>query len=179
MARSYDMILAGFGGQGVLFAGKLIAYAGLLDQREVSWLPSYGPEMRGGTANCSVCLSDEPVGSPLVLAPDVLVALNQPSFDKFVDTIVDQGLAIVDTAMVQVPEDAPSHVTYFEIPASKVAEEEGLKGLANVLCVGKLFAETHFCEEASLYEAVRKCVSARKQDMIDKNIEALKRGMQL
>ena len=176
MASAHNFILAGFGGQGVLFAGKLIAYAGLLDQREVSWLPSYGPEMRGGTANCSVCLSDEPIGSPLVLAPDILVALNQPSFDKFVDSVAPGGLILVDSTMVKIEKSLPN-MRLLAIPAKQVAEDEGLKGLANVLCVGKLFAETQFCSEESLFAAVKKCVSARKTDMIEKNFEALKLGM--
>ena len=105
MSRSVNMVLAGFGGQGVLFAGKLIAYAGLLEDREVSWLPSYGPEMRGGTANCSVCLSDDPIGSPLVLAPDVLVAMNQPSLDKFEASVAEGGIVVADSTLVQrIPE---------------------------------------------------------------------------
>ena len=90
------LVLAGFGGQGVLFAGKVIASAGLIEDREVSWLPSYGPEMRGGTANCNVCLSDRPIGSPLVTEPTALIALNQPSYDKFIDTVKPGGLVIAD-----------------------------------------------------------------------------------
>ena len=85
MGATHNILLAGFGGQGVLFAGKVIATAGLIENRELSWLPSYGPEMRGGTANCSVVLSDEPIGSPLVTAPSELIVMNQPSFDKFCD----------------------------------------------------------------------------------------------
>src|SRR5512136_1934654 len=113
-----NVLLAGFGGQGVLFAGKLIAEAGLIEGREVSWLPSYGPEMRGGTANCSVCLSDEPIGSPLVLEPDVLIAMNQPSVDKFIGEVVPGGIVIVDTTMVAtVPER--EDVTIFKLPATK------------------------------------------------------------
>ena len=84
MSRDFNMVLAGFGGQGILFAGKVIAYGGLNDGKEISWLPSYGPEMRGGTANCSVCISDKTIGSPLVVTPDVLIALNLPSFEKFI-----------------------------------------------------------------------------------------------
>ena len=144
MSRSVNMVLAGFGGQGVLFAGKLIAYAGLLEDREVSWLPSYGPEMRGGTANCSVCLSDDPIGSPLVLAPDVLVAMNQPSLDKF---------------------------------EASVAEEAGFKKLANIILAGKLFAETRFCEEETLWKAIEKCVPAKKTAMLDMNKRALQLGI--
>lgn len=86
-----NMLLAGFGGQGVLFAGKIIAYAGLMEDKQVSWLPSYGPEMRGGTANCSVCLSDQPIGSPLVLNPELLIVMNLPSYDKFIGTVTPGG----------------------------------------------------------------------------------------
>ena len=86
-----EILLAGFGGQGILFMGKMLAYFGLYENKEVSWLPSYGPEMRGGTANCSVSLSDDPIGSPLILEPDVLVAMNQPSLDKFEGAVVPGG----------------------------------------------------------------------------------------
>ena len=95
-----ETIFAGFGGQGILFAGKLLAYLGLYQDKQVSWLPSYGPEMRGGTANCSVTLSDKPIGSPLITRPSALIALNQPSFDKFIDNVEEGGIVVVDTAMV-------------------------------------------------------------------------------
>lgn len=171
-----NIILAGFGGQGILFAGKLIAYAGLIDEREVSWLPSYGPEMRGGTANCSVCLSDDPIGSPLVLNPDGLIAMNQPSFDKFEGALADGATVVVDTTMVQrVPQIAGVKVC--AIPATQIAEKAGLKGLANVICVGKLYAEMGFCTEDALFAAVDKCVSARKSDLLGSNKEALRMGI--
>lgn len=177
MERTLDMIFAGFGGQGILFAGKLVAYAGLIEDREVSWLPSYGPEMRGGTANCSVCLSDEPIGSPLVLKPNILVAMNQVSFDKFKDSVKPGGIIIVDSTMVhEIPSLA--EVEVHALPATHKAEEEGLKGLANMICVGKLFAVTHFCEEASLFASVEKCVSARKQNLLESNKKALLMGME-
>ena len=102
---NYEIVLAGFGGQGILFAGKVLAYAGLLDGKEVSWLPSYGPEMRGGTANCSVCVSDEPIGSPLILDPQVLVAMNTPSFEKFINSVKPGGKVFVDYSMVDVKTD--------------------------------------------------------------------------
>ena len=95
-----NFILAGFGGQGILFSGKVVAYTGLMDGKEVSWLPSYGPEMRGGTANCSVCISDEPIGSPLVLTPDILMAMNLQSYDKFIDTVAPGGFAAIDSTLV-------------------------------------------------------------------------------
>ena len=93
-----QLVLAGFGGQGVLFAGKVVASAGLLEDRELSWLPSYGPEMRGGTANCSVTLSDNPIGSPLIMEPNALIAMNQPSFDKFIEAVVPGGIVVIDSS---------------------------------------------------------------------------------
>ena len=122
-----NLLFAGFGGQGVLFAGKLVASAGLIEGRELSWLPSYGPEMRGGTANCSVCLSDDPIGSPLVLEPDVLIAMNQPSLDKFIDDVVPGGMVLVDSTMVShVPERAGVRVV--EVPATRLAEDQNPNG---------------------------------------------------
>lgn len=179
MAGTLNILLAGFGGQGVLFGGKLIASAGLEDGREVSWLPSYGPEMRGGTANCSVVLSDEPIGSPLVLQPDVLVAMNQPSFDKFIDSVVPGGLVIADSAMV--PSTAAhgrNDVSVLAIPATKMAEEHGLKGLANVILVGKVFAETAFSTREALDAAVEHSVPARKQHLLEPNKKAIVLGME-
>ena len=171
-------ILAGFGGQGLLFGGKVIAYAGLIEDRELSWLPSYGPEMRGGTANCSVTLSDEPIGSPLITEPTAIIAMNQPSLDKFEDTVVPGGVIVVDSALTNT---APTRadVKSFMIPATSTAEEAGLKGLANIVCVGKLWAETHFCERESLDAAIRKAVPARKAAMVEKNLTALKLGIEL
>lgn len=177
MSKPLNIILAGFGGQGVLFAGKVIAYSGLLEDREVSWLPSYGPEMRGGTANCSVCLSDEPIGSPLVTSPDVLVALNQPSYDKFKDTVAQGGTIIADTTMVQSVDDIDG-VNTVALPLSKIAEEAELKGLTNVVSIGKLFELIGFCEEETLEKAIEKCVPARKKDMLEKNMRALEVGKQ-
>lgn len=177
MAAPLNLLLAGFGGQGVLFAGKLIANAGLVEGRELSWLPSYGPEMRGGTANCSVCLSDEPIGSPLVLEPDALVAMNQPSLDKFFSDVVSGGIVIVDSTMVpRVPER--DDVTVFPIPATQIAEESGLKSLANVILVGKLFKETGFCSAAALDTAIVKCVPPKRQQLLEPNRRALAIGME-
>ncbi len=176
MSRSYRIVLAGFGGQGILFAGKLVAYAGLIEGREVSWLPSYGPEMRGGTANCSVCLSDDAIGSPLVLAPDVLVVMNQPSMDKFENSVAEGGIVIADSTLVQhVPEIAG--VRTCAIPATAMAEEAGFKKLANIICAGKLFAETRFCAEETLWKAIEKCVPAKKAEMLDMNKRALQLGI--
>ncbi|MCL2503705.1 MAG: 2-oxoacid:acceptor oxidoreductase family protein [Coriobacteriia bacterium] len=175
MADQLNVLLAGFGGQGILFAGKLIAEAGLIDGREISWLPSYGPEMRGGTANCSVCLSDEPIGSPLVLEPDVLVAMNQPSLDKFIGQVVPGGTVILDSVMIAtVPER--DDVTIIELPATRLAEDAGLKGLANVVLLGRVLKETGFCAAETLDKALQKSVSPKRQHLLEPNRKALSLG---
>ncbi len=171
------IVFAGFGGQGLLFAGKVVAYAGLIDDHEVSWMPSYGPEMRGGTANCSVTIADEPIGSPLVLDPTVLIAMNNPSLTKFADAVVPGGLILMDTSLVNVPLERDD-VTAFGIPATAMAEEAGLKGLANIVLVGKMFEQTSFCSQETIEAAIKKAVPPTKAALIEKNIEALKIGMQ-
>lgn len=173
-------VLAGFGGQGILFAGKLIANTALVEDREVSWLPSYGPEMRGGTANCSVTLSDEPIGSPLVLDPDVLMAMNQPSLDKFRASVVPGGLIVADSTMVpSLPGagEAAEGVRVVPVPATALAEQNGLKGLANIILVGRIWAETRFCGREALESALRACVPARKQHLLEPNLCALQMGI--
>ena len=177
MAKPLNLLLAGFGGQGLLFAGKLIAEAGLIEGREISWLPSYGPEMRGGTANCSVCLSDEPIGSPLVLEPDVLIAMNQPSLDKFIGDVAPGGMVIIDSTMIaHVPER--DDVTLHSVPATKLAEEAGLKGLANVILVGRLLKEIGFCGVEALDAAIVKSVPPKRQQLLEPNRKALEIGME-
>lgn len=173
--QDIEIVLAGFGGQGILFAGKLIAYAGLLDQREVSWMPSYGPEMRGGTANCSVCLSNEPIGSPLVTEPDVLVAFNLPSYDSFVNKVKPGGLVLVDSSMVDVC-PMRNDIRFERIDATRLAEDNELKGLANVVAIGKLLQLTHFSSLEMLEAAIEKSVPAKKQDMVGFNKKALAIG---
>ena len=170
------IILAGFGGQGVLFAGKVIASTALIENREVSWLPSYGPEMRGGTANCSVTISDRVVGSPLVTEPDVLIAMNQPSYDKFIDDVVRGGIVIVDSGLVPNIRERED-VTICKLPAQQIAEDNEMKGLGNIVLVGKLFEQIGFCSRETLDAAIDKCVPARKQAMVALNKKALELGM--
>lgn len=177
MSDNYNMLLAGFGGQGILFAGKVIAYGGLMEGKEISWLPSYGPEMRGGTANCSICVSDTPIGSPLVLSPNVFIAMNLPSFDKFIDSVEAGGTVIVDSFLINKKVERTDVKTFY-VPATQLAEEKGLKGLANIILIGKLFKETGFCSWESLEKAIAKCVPPRKQHLCASNIQAIKLGME-
>lgn len=174
--KDMNSILAGFGGQGILFMGKVIAYAGLIEGKEVSWLPSYGPEMRGGTANCSVCMSDEPICSPLVNNPNVLITMNLPSFDKFIDTVTPGGVVIIDSTLVPKKVERDDIQAYY-VPATALAEEKGLKGLANIILMGKMLALTNFCSMETMQKTIEKVVPPRKQYLIPKNMEAIELGM--
>jgi 2-oxoglutarate ferredoxin oxidoreductase subunit gamma len=175
MDKPTNIMLAGFGGQGILFAGKVIAYSGLLDGHEISWLPSYGPEMRGGTANCSVVLSDETIGSPLVINPDVLIAMNLPSYERFIDMVVPGGLVVADSTMVGTC-TMRQDIEYFAIPATALAEENELQGLANIVMVGKLLDLIGFSTEETVAQAIDKSVSAKHVDLAEANKKALKIG---
>lgn len=171
-----NSILAGFGGQGILFMGKVIAYAGLFDNKEVSWLPSYGPEMRGGTANCSVCISDEPICSPLVNNPNVLIVMNLPSFEKFINAVVPGGLVVIDSALIDKKVERDDISAYY-VPATGLAEENGLIGLANIILMGKMLALTNFCSMETMKKTFEKIVPPRKQHLIEKNLKAIEIGM--
>ena len=170
-----QVLIAGFGGQGVLFAGKCLAYEGLYENKQVSWLPSYGPEMRGGTANCSVILSDEPVGSPIVNNPDVLIVMNLPSLDKYESATIKGGKIFVDSTLIARKVER-ADVDAFYIPATKIAQELGIPTLANMVIIGKMIKETGIVTFENACEAMKKVVSARHQDLLDANIKALNAG---
>ena len=170
-----NMLIAGFGGQGVLFAGKFIAYKGLLEGRQLSWLPSYGPEMRGGTANCSVILSDTPVGSPIVSQPDVLIAMNLPSLDKYEDAAVSGAKIFVDSTLID-RKVKRTDVTAYYIPATKMAKDAGFPTLANMIMVGKVIKETGVVSYDGIKEALGKVVSAKHADLLDINLKAIESG---
>lgn len=171
----YQILLAGFGGQGVLFAGKFLAYKGLLEGRHVSWLPSYGPEMRGGTANCSVILSDTDVGSPIVTRPDILVAMNLPSLDKYEEKVAPGGTIIYDSTLISRPL-ARTDVKAVALPATKIASDAGYPTLSNMLLMGALLKYTDAARHDGLEAALKKVVSARHQDLYDANLKAVELG---
>ena len=168
-------LFAGFGGQGILFAGKLLAYKGLIDEKEVSWLPSYGPEMRGGTASCSIIISDTPVGSPIVSNPDILIAMNLPSLDKYEKTVEEGGMIFYDSSLIE-REVIRKDVKAFPIPATKMADENGTPTLANMIIMGKVLKETGTFTEESVMAALKKVISAKRADMLDINFNAIKLG---
>lgn len=173
--KDWNFIFAGFGGQGILFTGKVVAYTGLLDGHEVSWLPSYGPEMRGGTANCSVCISDRPVASPLVTAPNVLLVMNGPSYDRFIGSVEPGGCVVLDSSMIKTA-SGRTDLTMAEIPATRLAKENGLGGGANMIMLGRLLKETGFTTLEGIRAGVEKSVPASKKHLLEANIRAIELG---
>ena len=173
--KTTQILIAGFGGQGVLFAGKFLAYKGLMEDLQVSWLPSYGPEMRGGTANCSVVLSDMPVGSPIITTPDVLVAMNLPSLQKFVDTVVPGGKIFIDSTLIDAKVER-TDVEVFYIPATQMAKDAGFSTLANMILMGKVIKETGAVRFDNNKETLESFIPAKKAKLIDINCQALQTG---
>ena len=170
-----QILIAGFGGQGVLFAGKFLATKGLIDDKNVSWLPSYGPEMRGGTANCSVIISDDPVGSPIVSEPDCLIAMNLPSLRRYESSVVPGGMIIVDSTLIDEKVER-NDVSVFYVPATKMAKDEGFATLANMILCGKLLKEISDMSFENTTEALQKVIPARKANLLDVNLNALRVG---
>ena len=173
--KTTQILIAGFGGQGILFAGKFLAYKGLLEDKQVSWLPSYGPEMRGGTANCNVILSDTPVGSPIVTAPDVLVAMNLPSLEKYVDTVVPGGQIYLDSSLIDA-KVARTDVQVFYLPATQMAKDAGIQSLANMILMGSLLENHPELSFEGTQAVVEKLVPPTKAQMIQMNMQALNMG---
>jgi 2-oxoglutarate ferredoxin oxidoreductase subunit gamma len=173
-----EIIIAGFGGQGVLFAGQVLAYAALDNGKEVTWIPSYGPEMRGGTANCTVVIADEEIGSPLVQNPPLAIALNLPSYDKYEPLMRPGGVLIVNSSMIdRTPKRGD--ITEILIPANEVAEEIGDKKLTNMVVVGALLASLPELTIADMELALKNHLPARHHHLLPKNYLALQRGYDL
>ena len=173
-------VLSGFGGQGLLFAGKIMANCGLIDGRQVSWMPSYGPEMRGGTANCSVSLSDDAIGTPFITKPTALIAMNQPSVEKFAASVQPGGSIVIDTTLALNGAEGvelASDVIIAAFKATEIAEAEGLKGLANIICLGKLWSLDPFCEREVVDQAIAKCVPPKRQHLLEPNLRAFQIGI--
>ena len=173
--KTTQILIAGFGGQGILFAGKFLAYKGLLEDLQVSWLPSYGPEMRGGTANCSVILSDDPVGSPIITHPDVLIVMNLPSLQKYVDTVVPGGQIYVDSALIA-EKVARTDVSVYYIPATQMAKDAGVGTLANMIMMGHVLKNNPELSFEGTEVTVQKLAPAKKPELVGLNMKALEAG---
>ena len=173
--KTTQILIAGFGGQGVLFAGKFLAYKGLVQDKQVSWLPSYGPEMRGGTANCSVILSDTPVGSPIITNPDVLIAMNLPSLQKFVNDVVPGGHIILDSTLIDAKVERGDVQVHY-IPATQLAKDAGFTSLANMILAGKAIRVSDCVDFADNVGTLQSFIPAKKANLIDANCQALQIG---
>lgn len=173
--KTTQYLFSGFGGQGILFSGKFLAYKGLIEGKNVSWLPSYGPEMRGGTASCSVIVSDSLVGSPIVSAPDVLVAMNLPSLDKFESSVKSGGIIFLDSSLIE-RKVTRTDVTVYYVPATRLANENGISTLANMIMVGKILKVLEENTQEGIEKALAKVISARHADMLEFNRKAIQIG---
>lgn len=173
-----EIIFAGFGGQGVLFVGQLLAYTALEEGRHVTWIPSYGPEMRGGTANCTVVISDEPIGSPVCLHPSIAVAFNNPSLEKYEPLVRPGGLLVVNRSLIVAP-PTRTDLEIVLIPATEVATEMGQVRVANMILLGALLARQPVVSPHAVLSVLQEKLGARKAHLHDLNSAALERGLAL
>ena len=170
-----EIIVAGFGGQGVLFAGQLLTYAAMDEGLQVTWIPSYGPEMRGGTANCTVVISDEEIGSPMVSRPTAVIAMNLPSLDKYEDKVKAGGLLVVNQSMVD-REVKRTDIKVVMVPANTISEELGDKRMTNMVLLGALLANLNVLPTTAVEKALKEHLPARHQNLLPLNKEAMQRG---
>jgi len=170
-----EILFAGFGGQGVMFAGQVVAYAAMDTGKEVTWIPSYGPEMRGGTANCTVVIADEEIGSPLVNYPPAVLVMNLPSLDKYEPMVSKGGVLVVNSSMVD-RDVKRKDITWVTLPCSEIAEEVGDRRMANMVATGALMALLPVLEIKDLENALKAHMPGRHKHLLSKNVEAIKRG---
>jgi 2-oxoglutarate ferredoxin oxidoreductase subunit gamma len=172
-----EIIISGFGGQGVLFAGQLLAYAGLAEGRHVTWIPSYGPEMRGGTAHCTVIISDDEIGSPLVRRPSVAIVLNPPSMEKYAPLVKPSGVLLFDSTLVSINSNR-TDLREIGVPAKDIAAELGFPQIANVVMLGTLIAATGVLKPETIDQILDEHLGTRHRNALEANKVALRRGME-
>jgi 2-oxoglutarate ferredoxin oxidoreductase subunit gamma len=172
-----EIVIAGFGGQGALFAGQILAYAAMDAGKEVTWIPSYGPEMRGGTANCTVIIADEEIGSPLVRHPRAVIAMNLPSLDKYEHLIIQNGTIIINSSFVNRPLNR-NDLHSVAIPANDIAETLGEKRMSNIVMLGALIASLPVLTLMDIEQSIINHLPKRHLNLLPSNIEALKLGAQ-
>jgi 2-oxoglutarate ferredoxin oxidoreductase subunit gamma len=170
-----EIIMAGFGGQGILFLGKVLAEVGMSTGQNVSWMPSYGPEMRGGTANCTVVISKPEIASPIVLEPDTLIAMNRPSVTKFEPKIKAGGTMLYNSSLID-QEKFRDDIKVIDVPANKLAADLGNAKVANVIMAGAYVSISGVITYDDVIEALPKIIPASKKDLLEINIEAFKKG---
>jgi 2-oxoglutarate ferredoxin oxidoreductase subunit gamma len=172
-----SIIVSGFGGQGTLFAGQVLAYAAMDNGLEVTWIPSYGPEMRGGTAHCTVIISEEPIGSPLVRRPDVVLAMNLPSVDKYESLVKDGGVMVANSSLFN-REITRKGIQSLLIPANSIAEEIGMSRLGNMIMVGAMLAINPLLPLETVKKALGEHIPERHKKTLPMNYEAMDKGYQ-
>ena len=170
-----ETIISGFGGQGVLFIGKVMAYAALEEGLEVTWFPSYGPEMRGGTANCTVVISDEEIGSPQAFKPRAVIVMNLPSLDKYEDDVAPGGYLVINTSLIS-RKIKRNDIQVIEVPGTELAEEMGDKRLANSILLGALLAKADCVKMENAEKGLEKSLSGGKKDLLEINKQAMRKG---
>lgn len=170
-----EIVFSGFGGQGVLFAGQILTFAGMDAGREVTWMPSYGPEMRGGTANCTVIIADEEIGSPLVRNPQAAVVMNLPSLDKYEPVLAAGGVLVINASLVNRPPTRSDIIT-ISVPANEIAEKLGNKRLTNMVLLGALLQKLPVLPMSAVDDALKTHLPARHRKFLSANLEALKQG---
>ena len=171
-----EIIIAGFGGQGVMSVGKTLVEAGMEEGLEVSWVPSYGPEMRGGTANCSVILSPQTIGSPIVSNPTELIAMNEPSLEKFVDSVQPGGFIFLNGMDIH-PEKVPEGVKVIHVPCGEIAARLGNPKVANMVMLGAYIGATDALKADTLRAMIRLKFTGPKAKLVDLNLKALDEGL--
>ena len=174
---STSILVAGFGGQGILFAGKQLALTGMYLDKKVTWMPSYGPESRGGTSNCTVIISDDDIGSPIIASPDILIVMNLPSYIKFQGAVTKGGKMFCDSSLVE-EKSTRDDIEKYYIPATAIAYKHNMPKLANVIMLGKVLAETNIFTVDELIMSMEKSISSSKKDLLDANIKALNLGFE-
>lgn len=173
-----SIIFSGFGGQGALFAGQLMAYAAMDSGYQVTWFPSYGPEMRGGTAHCTVIISDEPVGAPVVLQPDIALVFNGPSFDKYEPLVVPGGLLVVNSSICK-QRSARRDLDTVYVPANSIAEELGSSKMMNMAALGAMVALRPVLSLETIEQSLRDHLPGNKSHLLDNNLQVLHKGHEM
>jgi 2-oxoglutarate ferredoxin oxidoreductase subunit gamma len=171
-----EIIIAGFGGQGIMLMGQMMTYAGMLENKQVSWIPSYGPEMRGGTANCSIIISDDPIGAPIVTEPTAVIAMNLPSVEKFESVIQPDGVLIVNSSLVEYT-PTRTDISVYQIPANNIAEELGNSRVANMVILGALVTAIGIVQSESVIKAFAQ-IFVKKPELLPINKQAILSGAQ-
>ena len=172
---TYEIISAGFGGQGILFLGKMLASAGMMEGKEVSWIPSYGPEMRGGTCNCSVVVSDKRIGTPVVTNPNVLVAMNRQSLEKFEPLMAEHGFLLFNRTLIEI-DPKRDDIKTSQVEVTQIASDLGNVKLANVVALGALIKQTPIVKRETIIQAMKEQLTGKKAALLKPNIRALEAG---